>query len=94
MYITHPIVPRAHGKADPVPIILEDVVVHVQVEGLKHRQAGITIVVDVIARHDSVIGAAVQEKPRVESVIDVVVRYVHMVTTFRSDDAVVAWRQR
>lgn len=86
---THPVVPRAHGKAYPVAIVFEDVVLHIQVERLKHRQASIPVVMDMIARHNSKIRATVQENPRVESVINVIVRYLHMIATFRSDYAVV-----
>lgn len=44
----------------------------------------------VIASHDGVVGATVQEKAGVESVIHVVVGDVDMIAAFGRDDAVVA----
>lgn len=92
--LTHPIVARADREAKPVSVILEHVPVNVHVEGLKHRESGVTVVVHVVGGDDGVVRAPVEEKTRLDAVADVVVRDPHVVAPFRRDDSMIAWRDK
>lgn len=87
---THPVISRADGKSYPVAVVLENVVVHIQVERLQHGQTSVAVVVHMVAPHNRVVGATVKEQTRVDAIRDMVVGYVHVIATLGRDDAVVA----
>lgn len=58
---THPVITRPHRKTYSVTIVLEDVVVDIHVKRFQHREAGIAVVVHMVAGYDSVVRAPVEE---------------------------------
>lgn len=65
---------------------------HVHIERLQNRKAGIAIVVHVVTRDNGVVGAAMQEKTRIHAERDVVVAYRHVVAPLRRNDPMVAYQ--